>query len=120
MSSTIIPGSAVSGKSIDAPIRLDASEAERLKAEQLEIDTVGLLVKFSPQESLKQAVQRGLFMWQVGPFHRNFTPTECRIHSAEAARWQIAVGATLLGLTVVVSDTVPESHARLCCVVAKG
>ncbi len=116
MDNPIVADSAISasGKDVHAPMH----EAERLKAEQVEIDTVGLLVKLQPQESLNQAIQRGLLTWQSGPFHRNFTPTECRINSAEAARWQ--VGASLLGLTVVASDTAREGHLRLCCLVSKG
>ncbi len=94
-------------------------EAERLKAEQLEIDTVGLLVKLQPQESLKQAMQRGLLTWQSVPFHHNFTPTECRINSADVVQWQVEAGASRLGLTVVVADSVPERHLRL-CTVSKG
>jgi len=108
MSSTIIPDSAISGKSTHAPL------------DEPEIETVGLLVKLSPQESLKQAMQRGLFTWQADPFHRNFTPTECRINSAESTRWHVEAGASLLGLTVVVAETVQKGHVRLCCLVAKG
>ncbi len=118
MSNPIILNSApsASGKDVHAPIH----EAERLKAEQLEIDTVGLLVKLQPQESLKQAMQRGLLTWQSGPFHRNFTPTECRINSADVTRWHVEVGASLLGLTLVDAETVREGHLRLCCLVNKG
>ncbi len=96
MDNLIVADSApsASGKDVHAPL------------DEPEIETVGLLVKLSPQETLKQAIQRGLFTWQAGPFHRNFKPTECRINSAEVARWHVEAGASLLGLTVVIAETV--------------
>ncbi len=105
MSNSIVPNSAPNASgTVDESLAL-----ERLKAEQQEPTSVGLLVRLAPHETIAQAVRRGLFTWQQSPFHRAFRPTVCQVNPAQATNLPPEID----GLRVILSAIIALGHVRL-------